>query len=217
MVEEGLTMFLRNNNLCWARIGNEDPEDCEPFVAFEESLFYYYPKKLWNINVPWKFNIWDGGVLLIVSSYSKETLLKDLVEQYKRFQSIKSRCLFKQVCENYRVRLYCLDSHPYIHPVMRRALRYLRFIRTYEMLDDAQLVEEELKFPYDKTLPSDVREVMRQYYLMRKTTLEDCVFYLVNFKGKTSDPIERITYDTGYRSGMFLRIARPALQKVEES
>lgn len=96
-----LQMMMRERELCWAEIGNEDEEARRVLEPFEESRFYEVEKFMWNTKVPWRNKPWTGGVLLVLP---KATLVNDdlyevAVAQFERLRAVRRRPLC-QATEN---------------------------------------------------------------------------------------------------------------------
>jgi hypothetical protein len=182
----GLTMFLRDRNLCWAEIGNEKMEDGRRrFVPFEESRFYEIPKALWNTAVPWKDSIWSGGVLLIVPTAGNEGLVQKCEEQFRKMKKILERPI-------YHFTQYRLLA-PNVH---KRETLYNRFIQlvTDASLDKQALNRYEAAFPYKKDL-KETKQLVRQYYLAKRLKITDCVFYYHADDVCVPRPLKRIPAD----------------------
>lgn len=177
-----LPMFMRENELCWAEVGNEQSREKEIFGAFEESVFYSSYKFFWNTQVPWRNNIWEGDVLLIIPEETPTSaFVAECKCQFRKFHNIKNRPLFN------RTRQAIID------------FGYLDDLETFVMIENDRL--EESKFVKGVICT----QLMRQYFLAKRTNeLEQCIFCITRVVKKLPRACSRVIYpDVGHQLTFF--------------
>lgn len=177
-----LAMFMRENDLCWAEVGNEQPREREIFGAFEESVFYSTYKFFWNIQVPWRNSIWEGEVLLIIPDETPTSaFLAECACQFRKFRNIQNRPLF----------------HNTRQAIMQ--FGYLDDLETFIMIENDRL--DMTKFAKGVICT----QLMRQYFLIKRTTdLQQCIFCITRTVKKLPKGCSRVAYpDVGHQLTFF--------------
>jgi hypothetical protein len=190
---DDLTTFLRTEGLCWAELGNETEACRQLLLPFEESHFYHIPKPYWNTYVPWRHQVWKDRVLIVLTPPLGPSLKEKAEQQWIRYRDITRRPLFKHTVR----RLTQLAESP-VCSSLADEFTLLELIR--QGADLGALEVTRLKW---------IRELARQYLLMRRVTLGDVVFYTPQFEQEKGVQRMKCRQPLLMNSGAFFKLSPP--------